>query len=209
VIGGVSDAEAELLQQARGPFAKVTLVLFWLQEFFTRESMNGSVGKVPPPIVSRVHHAVTDGFDAYNQARKIAYIPFPFPHAQISTFFVVVICGIVPMLMIDYSANIVLAAVLNFFCLLCFTGLHEVARELERPFRNVPNDIPMNFLQAEYNEALICLCAGYHPDSMWEVPETPKSHRRHDSGTISIHSPSMFSPKKVPQDSYSPRKFSL
>lgn len=36
VIGGVSDAEVEMLQAARGPLAKVALCTMWLQEFITR-----------------------------------------------------------------------------------------------------------------------------------------------------------------------------
>lgn len=171
VIGGISDAEAMLLLEARGQLAKVTLVLLWLQEFITRESMNGSFGNVAPPIISRCHQSSTDGFDSYNQARKIAYTPFPFPHAQITTYYVVVACCILPMLFLSFSSDILRAGILNFLSLLCFTGLHEVARELESPFRNAPNDIPLNNYQAQFNEALICLCAGYHPDSMWELPE--------------------------------------
>jgi len=185
VIGGISDAEATLLLEARGPLAKVTLVLLWIQEFLTREAMNGSLGKVAPPIISRVHQSTTDGFDAYNQARKIAYIPFPFPHAQITTYFVVLACFILPLFMLTYSENIAIAGVLNFFSLLCFTGLHEVARELEAPFRNAPNDIPLNNFQAQFNEALICLSAGYHPDSMWEIPEKLFSPSRSPSKTYS------------------------
>lgn len=181
VIGGISDAEATLLLEARGPLAKVTLVLLWIQEFMTRESMNGSTGNVAPPIISRVHQSTTDGFDAYNQARKIAYMPFPFPHAQITTYYVVLTCFILPMFMLSYCEHIAIAGILNFFSLLCFTGLHEVARELEAPFRNAPNDIPLNNFQAQFNEALICLCAGYHPDSMWEIPEQLLSPSRSSS----------------------------
>lgn len=51
VVGGVSDAEVELLQAARGPLAKVALVSMWLQEFLTREHLAGSTGKVAPPII--------------------------------------------------------------------------------------------------------------------------------------------------------------
>lgn len=84
VIGNVSDAEIELLQAARGPQAKVSLCSMWLQEFISREYMAGSTGNVAPPIISRLYQFVSDGMVAYNQARKIAYIPFPFPHAQIT-----------------------------------------------------------------------------------------------------------------------------
>ena len=36
VIGGVSDAEIEMLQAARGPLAKVALCSMWLEEFISR-----------------------------------------------------------------------------------------------------------------------------------------------------------------------------
>lgn len=86
VIGGVSEKEARLLQQARGPTAKVTLVNFWLNEFIIREHLHGSTGNVGPPIISRLQQYQSDGFMWYNSARKLAYIPFPFPHNQ-SKFF--------------------------------------------------------------------------------------------------------------------------
>lgn len=50
-----------------------------------------------------------------------------------------------------------------------FTGLHEVARELENPFQNVPNDVPLNNFQAQFNESLLQMFTGYHPDAHWEV----------------------------------------
>jgi predicted membrane chloride channel (bestrophin family) len=47
---------------------------------------------------------------------------------------------------------------------MCFTGLQEVSRELESPFLNEPNDIPLNNYQAQFNESLLAMFAGYHPD---------------------------------------------
>lgn len=132
VIGGISEGECKLLQEANGPLAKVALVELWLLEFITREHLCGSTGKVPPPIVGRLHLAATDGFTAYNQARKVAFTPFPFPHAQIAVFFTLVTMVIIPLLMISYTSSKLVAALMNFFTVLVFTGLHEVARELER-----------------------------------------------------------------------------
>ena len=54
---------------------------------------------------------------------------------------------------------------------MCLTGLHEVARELENPFRNVPNEIPLVTLLAMFNESLIVLYSGFHPDHFWEPDE--------------------------------------
>jgi hypothetical protein len=61
VLGGVSDEEIEKLQQARGPYAKVSLCTMWVQEFISREYLNGSTGKVASPIISRLYQFVSDG----------------------------------------------------------------------------------------------------------------------------------------------------
>jgi hypothetical protein len=71
----------------------------WLQEFITREHLAGSTGKVAPPIVSQMYQFTSDGMIGYNHARKIAYIPFPFPHAQITAFFILVSMVYIPFLM--------------------------------------------------------------------------------------------------------------
>lgn len=163
VIGGVSDQEVELLAAARGPSAKVSLAFMWLEEFISREHLNGSTGKIAPPIISRLFQFLSDGMIGYNQARKIAYIPFPFPHSQITSLFVVVVVGLMPVLMLSFLTNEIFGFVLNLLAVMCFSGLHEVARELESPFFNVPNDLPLNNWQTQFNEALLAMFAGYHP----------------------------------------------
>lgn len=169
VIGGVSDAECRMLQRARGPTAKVAMCAMWLQEFISREHLNGATGNVGPPIISRVYQFISDGNLGYNQCRKIAYIPFPFAHAQLVVIFVVIISVFIPMLMLCFVSEILLAAVINFFTVMCFVGLHEVAKELESPFKNAPNDAPLNNFQAQFNEAIISVFLGFHPDSWWEI----------------------------------------
>jgi hypothetical protein len=169
VIGNVSDMEIEKLQEARGPLAKVSLVSMWLLELISREYQAGSTGAVAPPIVSRLYQFVSEGLAGYNQARKIAYIPFPFPHAQITTVFMLVVDFFVcPLLMTTYVYHFSIGLLLNFISVLCFTGLHEVAREIENPFQNVPNDVPLNNYQAQFNEGLMIMFYGYHPDAYWD-----------------------------------------
>mmetsp|Transcript_18555 Transcript_18555/g.26108 ORF Transcript_18555/g.26108 Transcript_18555/m.26108 type:complete len:593 (+) Transcript_18555:266-2044(+) len=171
VIGGVSDNEIAYLQRARGPSAKVTLAWHWLSEFIVREHLAGSLGKVGPPIISRIIQFLSDGMIHYNHARKIAFIPFPFPHAQLSAFFICIMVVTVPLLMDQYANEFWLGACLTFFTVLCLTALHEVATELENPYRNFPNDIPLNTLLALFNESLITMYAGYHPDHYWNGDE--------------------------------------
>mmetsp|Transcript_18926 Transcript_18926/g.31327 ORF Transcript_18926/g.31327 Transcript_18926/m.31327 type:complete len:570 (+) Transcript_18926:160-1869(+) len=188
VIGGVSNAEIRFLQMARGPYAKTQLCWQWLSEFIIREHLAGSTGKVGPPIISRVVQFLSDGMVFYNHARKIMYIPFPFPSAQISVFFVITMIFAVPLMMDQYANELWLSCVLTFLTVTCLAGLHEVARELENPFRNVPNDLPVCTFQAFFNEALLTMYNGYHPDSWWDPTRTgtggPQRRPSRNSSTI-------------------------
>ena len=60
-----------------------------------------------PPIISRVHQFLSDGMVFYNHARKIMFIPFPFPHAQISSFCIFVMVVYVPFLMDQYTGKFI------------------------------------------------------------------------------------------------------
>ena len=105
----------------------------------------------------------------YNIARKVAYIPFPFPHAQITSLFVLVVVGIMPLLMLSFVTNEFFGCLLNVVTVMCFCGLDSVAKELENPMVNVPNDVPLNNYHAQFNEALMGMFKGYHPDAYWRV----------------------------------------
>ena len=140
VLGGVSEGEIRLLQMARGPGAKTQLCWYWLSEYIAREHLEGSLGKVGPPIVSRIFQFLGDGMIFYNHARKIMQIPFPFPHAQLSAVFLMVAVPAIAVLMDQYAENLWAACILAFLTVTCLSGIHEVARELENPFRNVPNE---------------------------------------------------------------------
>lgn len=183
VIGGVSNNEIAFLQRAKGPSAKTTLAWSWLSEFITREHLAGSTGKVGPPIISRLIQFLSDGMIFYNHARKIMYIPFPFPHAQLSVFFILTIVVFVPFLLDQFTNETWLGALLTGFTVTCLSGLHEVGRELENPFRNIPNEIPLCTLQAFFNEALITMYAGYHPDSYWNAEEYMKHYEGKKKGS--------------------------
>jgi predicted membrane chloride channel (bestrophin family) len=174
VLGGVSEGEARRLQLARGPLAQVALCQLWLKECVARESFNGSTGRVAPPIVGRVFHFLTDAMAAYHQCRKIAFIPFPFPHEQMTSLFVVLVIFSFPILYVAFVTSLPFACILNFTTMLCFQGIYEVARELSNPYHTVPNDLPLNRFHAQFNESLRVLGTGFHPD--WKAaPTTTKT----------------------------------
>jgi hypothetical protein len=74
VLGGISDAEIQMLQMARGPLAKTQLCFGWLSEFTIRELENGGTHGA---LLSRCMQFLSDGMGAYNDCRKIMFNPFP------------------------------------------------------------------------------------------------------------------------------------
>ena len=162
--------------------AQLALCQLWLKEFVTREYLNGSTGDVAPPIVGRIYHFLTDGIAAYHQCRKIAYVPFPFPHAQMTSLFCFLVLWILPVLYVAFCNSLALACCLNFTTVWCFLGIHEVARELNNPYHTVPNDLPLNRFHAQFNESLRVTLNGYHPDWMSTTATTMGiAAKRHDS----------------------------
>jgi hypothetical protein len=95
------------------------------------------------------------------------YVTVPFPHAQLSVFYVLFAIPVVAVMMDQFAEELWVACVLAFLAVTCLSGIHEVARELENPFRNVPNELPLVTFQAQFNEALIVMYSGYHPDHFW------------------------------------------
>ena len=172
VLGGVSDKEVAMLRQVRGHSAQHALCCLWLREFITREYLDGSTGGVAPPIVARVYQHISDGTQHYNNCRKTAFTDFPFPHAQLTSFFGFVSWFIFPLLYFTYVNDTTIGVLLNIFTVSCFIGILEVALELEQPFIRYPNDLPLNNYQAQFNEALISsLYGGFHPDAWGKAVE--------------------------------------
>jgi len=105
---------------------------------------------------------------SFNEGRKITFNPFPFPFSQASSVSVNFLIFVIPLLMEQYITSLWLSILFTYFCVLVLTSINEVARELENPFRNIPNELPLVTYQAEFNEAIMTIYSGFHTDSFWE-----------------------------------------
>jgi predicted membrane chloride channel (bestrophin family) len=101
-----------------------------------------------------------------------------------TAFFTTAILFIFPVLSYNYVNDLSFACIMNFVTVLCFLGIHEVARELEAPMHNIPNDLPLTTFQAQFNEALITIYSGFHPDSWWEVDAGNVETKEDDTGNV-------------------------
>mmetsp|Transcript_14379 Transcript_14379/g.21221 ORF Transcript_14379/g.21221 Transcript_14379/m.21221 type:complete len:487 (+) Transcript_14379:113-1573(+) len=184
VLGGISEKEVQALKQARGEKAKVALCFMWVQEFMIREQLSSGLGQIPSAIVSRCFQFASDGMKGFNECQKVALTPFPFPHAQLTIFFNLVVICYFPFLFFAYVNDTTMGCIMNFITVLCLHGLHEVAIELEDPFCREPNNLPLTTFQAQFNEALLTTWAGFHPDSFLNLPPEDSCDKDEEMTTI-------------------------
>merc|ERR1711865_503002 len=94
------------------------IVLQWIQRLIVEANAAETI-KVAPPILSRVYNQLGNGIVNLNNARKITDFPIPFPLAQMVTFMLV----------------------------FAFWSINYIAVELEMPFGDDTNDLPLSEMQ--------------------------------------------------------------
>lgn len=110
----------------------------------------------PPPIVSRVFQVLSEGHErGVFAGRKVAETPFPLPFAMVIEFLVLTfICGL-PFILGSYLTSYIAIGVLSFLTSLAYVSLNVVGRMLEEPFGADHNDLPLCYLQWEFNKRLL------------------------------------------------------
>ncbi|KAF4728953.1 hypothetical protein FOZ62_008847, partial [Perkinsus olseni] len=143
IIGELTDHEKATLQSADD----ILLVCQWITEGIATAAADPHLLNIPPPILSRVFQEISTGMLGFNQSWKIAMVPFPFPFAQMMSLLILGVVFLMPMEIthsLDRWAPAMLFATL---CVVGFTGLNRICVELEEPFGDDPNDIPIQKLQ--------------------------------------------------------------
>lgn len=135
---------------------KCEVVLQWLQRLIV-EAHAQEVVKVAPPILGRVYNQLGNGIVNLNNARKITDFPIPFPLAQMVTFMLVVHFGVTVMVCATSVESSAWAGFLSFLVVFSFWSINYIAIELEMPFGDDPNDLPLHEMQTDLNKSLTSL----------------------------------------------------
>lgn len=114
----------------------------WLYQLIFERVREGGLA-VPPPVLTRIFAILSDGMLGYEQCRKIMDTPFPFAWAQLVVFLVTSFALLAPFVIVAWIEKAWFAVVVDFFSVLCYWSLAEVARDLEDPFVYDPNDLPL------------------------------------------------------------------
>jgi hypothetical protein len=119
---------------------KVNTVFLWILQGVAQEIRVGTLD-APAPLVSRVFQELSNGMVGFNQAHKLALVPFPFPFAQLVSLLLLGLCTALPFYIDLFTRNVFWTPVLSFVLPTCFVGLNWIAIELEEPFGTDYNDV--------------------------------------------------------------------
>jgi len=154
------------LKAIKGSTSKVELIFAWLQMLIV-ESAEQEIIKVPPPVLGTALRLISEGLNAFNDALRITYIPFPFPYAQTCDCLLVLHWIMTPIVVQAWVTLPAWAGVLTFMQVFIVQALNSIAAEIENPFGSDANDLDSGDMQKEINVHLAMLVS----KSMVELPK--------------------------------------
>uniref|UniRef100_A0A7S0BCW3 Bestrophin homolog n=1 Tax=Pyrodinium bahamense TaxID=73915 RepID=A0A7S0BCW3_9DINO len=173
-IQGFSQEDVRILCSERAAGRKVELVFQWIQAYIVK-SLDSDLLNVPSPIVTRVFQNLGNGLINYNSAQQVVIWPFPFAYAQMNGILIFVYMMLTPIVMCNWTGIVWSCALFTFVSVLCMVGLDLIAIELENPFGDDPNDLPVWEMQNVFNRDLVMLV----DPLVWTVPKLLPRARGH------------------------------
>lgn len=157
-LRGLDNQTLKYLQESKDVhhFNRVEVLLHMIRVLMT-QAIEDQVVMVPPPIASRVYQTLSRGLVNLLNAKKITDTKFPFPFAQLITILLVLYSFLTPLLVSVAIPNSGMAAFISFWPVFASFSLNFAAIELEMPFGDDDNDLPLNDFQAEMNTSLMML----------------------------------------------------
>jgi len=132
------------------------VLLQWLQRL-TLDADDKKVLKIAPPILSRVFQEYSRGIVNLNNVRKIKEIPFPFPFAQMIAAMLMIYWVLCPFLAGTSVKNPFLAFFISVSVNWAYWCLMYISMEIDQPFGEDYNDLPLDALQTDFNLSLYTL----------------------------------------------------
>lgn len=151
VLAAPTAEEIGLLEMASD---KVNAVCLWIVQGIILEARSGSLD-TPPPIITRTFQELSSGMLGFNQAHKVAMVPFPFPFAQMVSVLLFMLYVSLPFYIDMFTKNAIITPLFSFILPVCYCGLNRIAIELEEPFGTDWNDVDIEELHTNFLLLLI------------------------------------------------------
>lgn len=140
----------------------VYVVFQWIQGIILSH-LNDGLLPIPAPILSRVFQELSNGKVHMDNALKISDTQFPFPYAQLTSVLLMLHATLTPIVVAHVCNHALVVFLFTFAPVFCFFCLNFIAIEIEQPFGEDVNDLPIADLQIEMNEGLLLLL---HPRTL-------------------------------------------
>jgi len=176
----LEDFDRESMEYLLNSHDRCEVCLQWIQRLIG-EADEKKILKVAPPILSRVFNQLGNGIVNLNNARKIKEFPIPFPLAQMITFMLLFHWAITAFICAASVERTFWAGILSFIVTFSFWSINYIAVELEQPFGDDPNDLPLHEMQADLNRSLVGLldpCAQHAPEFAFKKEAHLACHRK-------------------------------
>lgn len=142
---------------------RMAIIQEWILEDMNKLQ---SLVSVPPPIMSRAYAELSQGMLAHSQAVRMADFPFPFPFAQLLEWLLVAYTFVIPLFATVFTGSVVVGPFLSFLATLTYWTLTSISRELENPFADGPNQVPVIDMHERFVDMLRQVYHARRPDSM-------------------------------------------
>jgi putative membrane protein len=154
IIDPLMDADTLVYFNSKKERSEV--IMNWIQRLVVDSIRDGTI-EIAPPIVSRVFQEFSLGIVNVAAAKKINFIPFPFPYSQMMQLLLMLQAVVQPVVS-AYAYHAIWVSAASSFCVILLSWcIHFISVEIEMPFGDDANDLPLNDLVQSMNDSLINL----------------------------------------------------
>jgi len=158
------------------------IVLQWVQRLI-KDNLESGVVNIPAPILSRVFQELSRGIVNVRNVQKIAEIPFPFPYTQMIMVMLILQTMLTPVLAAVTSQTSWWAGLMTFITVLAFWCMNYIAAEIEQPFGEDHNDLPIPEMLKDMNKSLRMLL---RPETQNYPNYTPRRCSQGAAGALRV-----------------------
>lgn len=137
-------------------FDSVELILHMIKVLVTKNFDEGIL-QVAPPILSRVYQTLSRGLVNLLNAKKIKDVRFPLPLAQIIALLLTINLITTPLIVCASIRSQIWAPITTWMWEFVIFSMYFIAVELEMPFGDDDNDLPLEDFQTNMNSSLLML----------------------------------------------------
>eukprot|EP00930_Biecheleria_cincta_P001323 TRINITY_DN102458_c0_g1_i1.p1 TRINITY_DN102458_c0_g1~~TRINITY_DN102458_c0_g1_i1.p1 ORF type:complete len:588 (+),score=112.93 TRINITY_DN102458_c0_g1_i1:95-1858(+) len=152
----LSEVNPDSVQMLADADDRCQLIIFWLQALIIKAEKD-RVLDVPSPILSRSFQELSRGMVNLTNLHKIKEIPFPYPYQQVLIVMLIMHNLITTCMAAVMMDTLFWACAMTFMVTGSFWTVIYIAVEIDQPFGDDPNDLPLIEMQEEFNADLVRL----------------------------------------------------